>query len=55
MINKTVQAFSIVCNDGSSTTWTFNAIVTGFKVTAQVDGVLSAAVTLKVTGQPTLP
>jgi predicted secreted protein len=35
-------------------TWTFNAWATGFEPGAPFDGALTAAVTLKVTGAPTL-
>lgn len=44
--------FQLVFPDG--TTWTFAAYVTGFEPDAPVGGKLSASVTLKVTGQPTL-
>lgn len=51
----TAQTYSIVAPDVGATTWTFSALVTGFKPTAPVDGKLGASVTFKVTGQPTLP
>ena len=35
-------------------TWSFNAFVVGFEPDAPVDGALTAAVALKITGQPTL-
>lgn len=37
-----------------SVTWTFNAFVTGFEPSAAVDGALTASVTFKLTGVPTL-
>lgn len=49
------DAYSIVWSDGATTTWTFNAIVSGFEPEAAVDGHLVAHVTLKCTGAPTLP
>ena len=35
-------------------TWSFNALVTGFEPSAPVDGALTASVTLKLTGAPSL-
>lgn len=52
--NATVQAFSLLFSDSGATTWTFNALVTGFKANAPVANALTASVTFKVTGQPTL-
>jgi predicted secreted protein len=52
--NKTKRNFQIVFPDGSNTTWSFAAYVTAFKADAPVKGKLSADITLKVTGQPTL-
>lgn len=40
-------------NSGAS--WVFNALVTGIEPTAKVDDKLSASITFKVTGVPTLP
>lgn len=54
LVSRTAQAFSLVFPDVAVTTWTFNAFVTGFEPSAPVDGALSASVTLKITGQPTL-
>lgn len=51
---KTVRNFQLVFNDGIPTTWPFAAMVTGFKATAMVAGVLTATATLRLTGQPTL-
>ncbi len=49
----TYLPFSIVWTDG--TTWTFNAFVTAFQPTGKVEDKLSASITLKITGVPTLP
>ena len=46
--------FTLVFSDTGSTTWTFDALVTGFEPSAPVDGALTASVTLKLTGEPTL-
>lgn len=51
---KTKRNFQIIWSDSGSTTWSFAAYVTGFSPTAPVGGKLGAAVTLQVTGQPTL-
>ena len=52
--NKTLRNFQLVFPDGSSTTWSFSAIVTAFAPQAPVAGKLGADVTLKLSGQPTL-
>jgi predicted secreted protein len=54
MKNRTKRNFQLVFPDGSSTTWEFTALVTGFEPDEPVEGKLSASVTLEVTGQPTL-
>lgn len=46
--------FSLVFPDAGSTTWAFNGLITGFESDAPHDGALSAAVTIKVDGSPTL-
>lgn len=54
MKNRTKRNFQIVLSDTGGTTWSFAAFVTGFEVSAPVDGELSFAATLKITGAPTL-
>lgn len=54
LVQGTVQAFSIVWPDTGTTTWTFNGLVTQFSPSAPHDGKLSAAVSIKVSGAPTL-
>lgn len=54
MTDRTVRNFELVFPDTGSTTWTFAALVTGFEPGAPVDGALTASVTLKLSGQPTL-
>lgn len=49
------ETFSIEWNDGSSTAWDFTAWVQSFEPQADVDGVVIASITLKVTGPVTLP
>jgi len=54
MVNRTRRNFRLVFPDAGSTTWTFAALVTGFKPSAAVEDELLAEVTLQITGQPTL-
>jgi predicted secreted protein len=49
---KTTAAFDLKFPDG--TMWEFDACVTGFEPDAPVDGALTASVTLKINGEPTL-
>ena len=54
LVNRTKRNFKLVFPDGGSTTWTFAALVKGFKPSAAVEDELAAEATLQVTGQPTL-
>lgn len=54
MVNRTSRNFRMVFPDVGLTTWTFAALVVGFKPSAAVEDELAAEVTLQVTGQPTL-
>lgn len=54
LASKTAQTFSIVFPSTATVTWSFSALVTGFEPSAPVDGALTASVTLKLTGAPTL-
>jgi predicted secreted protein len=54
MADRTVRNFQLVFPDGSSTTWSFSALVTNFEPGEPVDDKLSADVTLKISGKPTL-
>lgn len=54
MENRTVRNFQLIFSDSGNTTFSFTALVTGFEPGAPVDGQLTADVTLKLTGQPTL-
>jgi len=51
-IGAYVDTFQLVFPD--NTAWTFDALITGFEPQENVDGKLSASVTLKITGKPTL-
>lgn len=46
--------FKLVFPDLTSTEWAFTATITQFEPSANVEDELSASVTLKVTGEPTL-
>jgi predicted secreted protein len=56
MANKTQKIFRITFSDDdtTATNWDFDAFVTGFQPTANTADKLTAAITLKPTGQPTL-
>lgn len=54
MVARTLRNFQLVFPDSGTTTWSFAAYVTGFEPGAPVAGKLSASVTLKPSGQPTL-
>lgn len=54
MDSKKLSAYKITFPDTGGTIWYFDAYPTGFEPGAAVDGALTASVTLKLTGQPTL-
>ncbi len=54
MVNRTVRNFQLVFPNVGATTWTFAALVTSFEPSEPIDDKLSASITLKVTGKPTL-
>ena len=54
LVQRTAIALTLELPDTGTTTWSFNAFVTGFVPGAPVEGALTATVTLKITGQPTL-
>lgn len=54
MVNRTKRNFQLVFPDTGSTTWTFAALVATFEPTEPIDGALTASVTLRVSGVPTL-
>ena len=47
--------FKVIWSDDDLTEWEFSATLASFEPTAEVDGPLSAAVTLKVAGAITIP
>jgi predicted secreted protein len=48
------RSWQIVFPDDLGTTWTFDAILTGFEPDAPHDDLLTATITLKVSGKPVL-
>lgn len=54
LIARAATAFSLVFPDTANTTWSFSALVTGFEPGMPHAGKLTAAVKMKLTGQPTL-
>lgn len=54
LTSKTAAVYSLTFPDAGLTVWQFTALCTRFEVSAAVDGALTASVTFKVTGQPTL-
>jgi len=46
--------YQLLLNDADDTMWSFSGFITGFDQTAPVAGVLTADVTIKVTGKPIL-
>lgn len=54
MVAKTVRNYKIVFPNVGATTWSLSALVTGFEPSAAHEDKLSASVTLKVSGQPSL-
>jgi len=54
LAQRTSTTYSIQFSDTATSTWSFTAFVTGFEPDAPHDGALTASVTLKITGKPTL-
>lgn len=54
MKNRTRRNFQLVFPDSGNTTWSFTALVTKFAPKAPVAGKLTADISLKLSGQPTL-
>jgi len=54
IVARTAQTYSITFSDTGTTEWSFSAFVTGFEPGMPHDGALTASVTMKISGQPTL-
>lgn len=52
LVSRTAQTYSITFT--GPVVWEFSAFVTGFEPSAPVDGALTASVSMKPTGQPTI-
>ena len=52
--DKIYSFFKLIFSDAATTEWEFSGYVTGFEPGAPVDGGLTAAVKVKITGQPLL-
>jgi hypothetical protein len=51
---RTATTYTLTFPSAPAASWTFSAFVTGFEPSMPHDGALTAAVTMKLTGQPTL-
>lgn len=54
LVDGTLRNFQLVMSDPASTTWSFSAYVVGFNPNFDHDASISAEVTLKLSGEPTL-
>jgi len=54
LVARTAQAYSLIFTDTANTEYTFNAFVVGFEPDMPVDGALTASVSMKITGKPTI-
>jgi predicted secreted protein len=52
--STTTRLWQIIWPDTGSTTWSFSGFVTGFSVSDPFDGAVTASITIKLTGAPTL-
>ena len=51
---QVLRNFQVVFPDTATTTWLLSGVVTGFTPVAPVDGALTADVSVKISGEPTL-
>ena len=54
LVAGTLRNFQLVFPDSGSTTWAFAALVQDFEPGAPVKGILTASITLQISGEPTL-
>ena len=54
MTDGTLRNFQLVMSDAASTTWAFAAYIVGFNPNFDFDAEISAEVSLKLSGEPTL-
>jgi hypothetical protein len=54
LTNRTTKAWTLTFPNAGATTWGFDGFISKFDVTAPVDNVLTAKITITATGKPTL-
>lgn len=54
LVARTAVTYTLIFTDAATTEWEFEAFVVGFEPDMPHDGALTASVTMKITGQPTL-
>ena len=54
LVARTAVTYTLIFSDAANTEWEFEAFVVGFEPDAPHDGALTASVTMKISGQPTL-
>ena len=54
LVARTAVTYTLIFSDAATTEWEFEAFVVGFEPDAPHDGALTASVTMKISGQPTL-
>jgi predicted secreted protein len=54
-MQRAIVEYTLGLPDTGTSDWVFDGIVTGFELSAAFDGALTASVTIKVTGAPTIP
>lgn len=54
LVNRTKRNFKLIFPNAGATTWAFTALVTAFSPSEPVADALTASVSLKISGQPTL-
>lgn len=52
--NRTKRNFKLVLPDTTTTEWRFSGYITGFSISAAVDAMLAASITITVTGDVTI-
>jgi len=52
--STTTRNWQIIWPDTGATTWSFSGITTGFSISDPFDGTVTASITIKLTGAPTL-
>jgi predicted secreted protein len=53
-VDSVISEYSLVWTDAGTSTWTFDGLVTSFQPSAAIADALTASVTIKVSGAPTI-